>query len=447
MKSLSTEVLAYQGRHHPFITLVVNQFTQCIEHYKVDELNQLKDALDHICWHAKSNTGLDISITMIEPGLLSRALGTPYRASVTIPTIASLNPLNPTAMKRFSEGDLSSFKPDDLLNGHIDYVNAKVSGFFSEIRYSMEFTTIMFDGRLSGEELAGIFMHELGHPWMISVMMGQSLVTSALCAGIVDFFNRYEDMDKRLQFGRMLLKNIDPKADPNVDVTEFVAVVLNTVDQRFENSTGLRFKPHHINELLADQFALRWGVGVSLTVAIKKLYAQNTYLGQMRFGHQWAGVLSALGMVYTIPWKSVLKVDFLLLPTRYKFIASGVMGVTYLVSMVIATLITEGLKNTINPHGTHPSAKKRIEALRRGHIALLQQKVSPTERSALLADIDAIDVIYNDVKEWDNLLSLFFNKITEYFSASKRAAKAADNIADRTHNRLHELTARLEALK
>lgn len=447
MNVLSTEALSYQGKHHPLINLIVEQFTLCNKYYADDDFTALKDALDHITLHVKNTIGFNTTITITDPGRLSRILSSPYRASVTLPSHTAFNPLDVNAMKRYSEGDLSSFVPERLLKGSIDYRSGKVSGFFSEILYSLEFTTIMFDGRLSGEELAGVYVHELGHIWSMSVMMGQSLITSTLCAGIVDFFQRYDDTEKRLQFGKMLNKALKTDIPAEDDMSRYVGVIVNTVEQRFENDTGLKFKANELNERLADQFASHWGVGVSLASAIKKLYANNSFAGKLRLGSQWTGVLGAIGTVYSIPWKVFLKADFIVLPLRYKFMVSGIVATTYIVAVTLATLIAHGLGEMINPHGTHPSPKARINAIRRDHVALLQQKVSDTERKALLADIDAIDAVYTDVKAWDNTLNDFFKTMAGYITGKQRDINAKESIADRTHNRLHELTARLEALK
>lgn len=447
MKSMSFEAIAYQGRYNPLVALVVERFTRSIELYKNERFSDHKNTLDEICAYVKDYTGFKTSITLIDPTTVSKMLFSPYRASVSIPSTASFNPLNPKAMKAYSNGDIRSFKPETLLDGTMDFKQGKVTGFYSAINYDIEYTTMMFDGRLSGEELAAVYFHELGHVWSISVMLGQSLITSALCAGVTDFFNRHEDVAKRMTFGRMVLSSVDPKADADPTVESLTKVIVTSVEQRFQNTTGLKFKANELNERLADQFAVKWGLGLSMALVIKKLQTNNSFAGKVGLASKWTGVVGASVTLIQIPWKSLMSPAMLVGSTKLKVITGGVWTVTTIVSMTIIAMMVEGIGVLINPNGRHPSSKERIKALKREHIALLQQKISAKERAAILADIDAIDDAYEEVLEWDDLFEDVFSQLGGYITGKQRDINAKDSIADRTHNQLDELTARLEALK
>lgn len=446
MHPTSFEAVAYQGRHHPTVVRISDLYQQAITAYGVNDLSAIKNLLDQISTLVKKQLNIELSIRMIETSRLTKVFSSPYRISVEIPKHAAFNPLNTKAMELYQNGEVRVVDPTALTSGYLDYKNCKVHGYLSEIPFTMEFTTDVFDGRVNGEKLCAALFHELGHVWSILSMTNEATITSALCAGVVDFFQRYEDPDKRVQFTRAFLQGVDPKAQVTADPQELIAVAVSSLGPRFEKTTQLPFRPNELNELLADQFAVHWGLGVSMVQVMKELHLGNSYVGKLGLTGQWSGILSMTISIYSFPWKTFTKGAFLIVPLKFKFIISGVVVSVYLVVMTLATLIASSLSSLLSPHGRAPTLRERVLNVKREHIALLQQKVSDEERRALLDDITAIDEVYKEVKEWSNPVSQFFQELAGYISGKQRQANTVNSIAGRVNNPLHELAARLELL-
>jgi len=449
----SLESIMFQGKHNPLVNELIERFTRCINLYKEGTYDPMVDEMDNITHAILQRIGINCTLKMKEVDLLSKLFFSPYSAYMDMEGINAVSLLHPKMTEAFSKGDLNTFNPMQLLNGRIDYKQCKVDGVFSKIKFNFTFTTMMFDGRLDGEELTAVLMHELSHCWDFLTMIGQGVVTSALCVGIADFFNRHDSEDVKLKFGTMVIKNIDPKAkDVNPTADELMGVVVRSVNDRFEKTTGLKWKADETGEYLADQFASRWGLGVSLVKVLSKLEHRNSLSGKIGLGGAWTGVFGAIMTFVMSPWKMLIdpqiKLSLPMIPIKYKLMVAGINIPLYLITIILTEFVTQAVVDFIYPYGKHPSLQNRILAVRRDQISILQNKdLTPEERKGILADIDAIDSTYGEVKDWDNKFTTLTYELTNLITGKRRELNLKRDIADRTNNRLYELSARLEALK
>lgn len=444
------ESILYQGKHNPFANGLINIFNEAIESISKNDFNGARNTLDSVAPTVKQFTGISADVIVTEVTKLTKVVGSPYTVSVIGQNdYAQTNLLNPSATEALREGNLSTFRPESLLNGKMDFKTGKVSGFYSDIKFTFDFSEPTLDGSLTGEELASILLHELGHAWSLLATMGVGTVTSAMVAGISDFYQRYEDPKKRLAYGKMVSQASGSKRDYSDEVELINAVVANC-DSMYENITGLRFKSDTTGEYLADQFATRWGMGTSLAVALSKLYTVNSYVGKLRMGGRWKGILGTTARIVSSPLLAMFKP---LANTNVPAIvfAPVVAGTTFLVvgttfEVLFSMMITK-ITDTVYPNGQHPSLVKRVEAIRRDNIAMLQTKLSKVDKTAILSDLDVIDELYKDVRNWTNIYTDVVKNLENFITGKSRGTNYIESLADRTHNRLHELKARIEAIQ
>lgn len=451
MNSLSLESILYQGKGNPLVNAINYHFDAAIKSRASGDYSALKDNLDMIGNLVRRDTGIHLDVFLEDVGVFNKIFGNPYSMSVTLPTDnAHLNILNPSATKAFTSGNLDSFQVLDLVNGHMDYQKVKVSGFYSNVVFELKLYDVILDGKVEAEHLTAIVFHELGHIWTILATMGVGVITSAMAAGVVDFFDRYDDPKVRARFGKMVSKSVGSKVDV-VDEKDLIATVLTSSETTFTKLTSLKFKSTTSNELLADQFASRWGTGASLVEALRRIHDANTWLGRVGISGKWRGILGTLRSVSISPWLHI----FIDHRVKGKVIASaiskGALATTVTATMIIvmtalASFIAEMLVDLLLPNGGHPNIKQRIEFIRRDHVALLRTKLSKKDKALVLADIDAIDKTYKDVQWWGNHYHDNMRRYIRKLWGSTQESDYKDSLSLRDNNPLHELKARLDQL-
>lgn len=452
MSTLSLEAILYQGKHNALVNGLVHIFEQAIQYKAEEDYPKVVDILNTLPGLIKEKTGMYFAVSLTTPGILSKSIGSPYNVTVShTPETAQINVLNPVATKRFKEGDLKSFKVTDLVNGRMDFNKVFVTGFYQEVMFEMKVSDFLLDGKVTAEQLSAIVLHELGHAWTILASMGVGVITSSLAAGIMDFFNRYDDPAQRAQFGKMVSKSIGSNVD-HVDEKHLISAVVTNTDTTFTKVTGLKYKSNTVNEQLADQFASQWGMGLSLAEALRAVYDSNSLFGRMGVSGQYRGMIGTTRAIIMSPWMLLFSSPVVAGVKATPIVATGVVPVlvsTAVISVVMACIsfTLETLVDLIQPHGRHPTLPQRVESIRRDQIALLRTKLSKAEKIAILDDIDAIDKVYKDVVSWDNVYHKKINELLKYIWGTTQEANYKDSLANRNDNLLYELKTRLESSK
>lgn len=446
MSRLSLESIAYQGDSNRLINGLNTLFTDALEEYANGNLNRVVDILEELGHHVKSVTGVNMTFSTREPSLFAKVFANSYTAGVVIPTgLKNLNVVNQRTFKQFSEGTLKVVNTEELLDGHIDFKKGTVSGFYSTLLFEVKFSTVMFDGALSADSLTGITLHELAHAWDYLVNLGIGTVTTALAAGISDFFDRYDNPDKRLRMVSAVISKDIPLPKDELSKEMAVSMVIGDTPARVRQWIGVEYKSGETNEYLADMFATRWGGGVSIAKALRDLYDLNRVTRHLGTPSRWNGAIGTGISVMLSP----------IVGNTNRLIQKGGLGISALTNTlakavmieILVSLLVDLIVSSLNPYGRHPTIQKRVEYIRSDLIGILREVKRPADRLRLLEDLQVIDDIADDVKNWRDRWRDFFRTIGHTVTDRGRTDRFNASLAERNNNRLYELLARIEAAK
>lgn len=169
------------------------------------------------------------------------------------------------------------------LEASIDRKNGRVSGFFSELPVVVAlnlgcFYTIL-NITMTGEEIAAILLHELGHLFGWYELLANQVTTNQALRAVKETFLNSNDKTLRVE----ILKEVDAaigtritdkdiSADTIKDESSLYAVLLKAQVEKSRSELGSTIYDQRGFEYLADQFATRLGAGVHLATGLDKLY-------------------------------------------------------------------------------------------------------------------------------------------------------------------------------
>lgn len=447
MSRLSLESIAYQGKSNRLVNGLTTLYTDALEYYANGELNRVIDTLEEIGAHIKSVTGINMTVTQYTPSLMSKVFMNSYTAAVTIPNgVQNLNPVDQHSFKRLTEGELDSKGHASLINGKIDFKKGTVSGYYTQFSFNMRISTTMLEGKISAESLVGVTLHELAHAWDYLVHIGIGTITTALAAGVHEFFDRYSDPAKRMR----LFIRVTGDTDPNIDIKDLtpdnatVYLVANS-DRWIKDWTGIEFKSGESGEYLADQFAVKWGGGLSLVTALRDITYLDSLVGKLSIPSRWSGGVNTALNVFT--GTLFLNLNRARKATNATAATLGAVAVRGVGIELLVAFLVEVIAKATHPYGQHPSISSRVERIRSDLVGTLREVKNPAEKQLILKDLEALDILADEVTDWREMYRSFFRDIVRQVSGRTREDNFKRSVAERNNNRLYELLARIEATK
>lgn len=209
-----------------------------------------------------------------------------YAPCVEIPLVNRNHPLLSQLAQQWltSDDGLKMLKTsDDYLRGSVSLKTGKVSGIFATISTTIHLPRDMFLGKFMGseytcEEIAAIILHEIGHIGTYFEFMAMSVTTNQVLAGVAKALDKSGTVDERETIlmtvkDRMNLKDLDAKTlakNTNKRVIE-IAVITNIINNA-RSELGTNLCDLNSCEMLADQFAARFGAGRDLQTALVKMH-------------------------------------------------------------------------------------------------------------------------------------------------------------------------------
>jgi hypothetical protein len=176
----------------------------------------------------------------------------------------------------------------------IDINTAKTSGLFSELPFTIYlpidqlkkgwFSTEDGSGladkhRFSSEEMAAVFLHEVGHFFTYCETFCRTVTTNMALAAMTKALDGAYSVDQRhLIIAKCVddlkLKDVDVAAIAATDKKSIIetAIVFETAEKS-RSELGISIYDSTASEFLADQFATRHGAGRHLMTALNKLTA------------------------------------------------------------------------------------------------------------------------------------------------------------------------------
>lgn len=149
--------------------------------------------------------------------------------------------------------------------GSLDFKTAKVSGIFSQLEYQIELLTPLFEK--DTDFILSVIMHELGHIWTFMEYVHHITFKNVIVTNVVKEFLKIKEDTLRVEFiGKInniygikvpeaLTKQSDPKAQ---------LVVIGDIYKQMYNDFSETTYDTTSTEVLADQFASRFGLGIDI---------------------------------------------------------------------------------------------------------------------------------------------------------------------------------------
>lgn len=265
--------------------------------------------------------------------------------------------------------------------GSLDFKKVKASGIFSQLEYRIELLTPLF--KEETDFIISIIMHELGHIWTFMEYVHHVTYKNVIVTSIVKDFLGIKEDTLRVEFiskinniygvkvPEELTKQSDPKAQLVV-IGDIYKQMYNDFSETTYNTTSV--------EVLADQFASRFGLGISM---IK---------GMSGSAFSWKGLSVSIFLTFVGGVIMTTLASFSVF-----FMALGAMPFTFeiLLGVIIAGLtgvinITDSFAGAKMKLGTstYDTPKQRIVRVRNMMINQLKNDPKNNNAKQLIAQID-----------------------------------------------------------
>ncbi len=376
---ISQEAISYQGTSSFFPEL-----TAALERLMGVE-NPTSKELENIGLSTliQKHTGLKVTVEL-ESGLVN-AYVIPPLIDVNSPFTDRFREMGLNKIEDYEEFLLTAPKLRQLceeLRGSVDLGKGRVSGLFSEISCRLVLGTGLWTTmKMPPDEVAAIVLHELGHLFTFFECLTQTATTNMVLVTASQALSKTDTKEQRLQLIFETEKLLDVKIeDPDALASAksenvYEAVFIRaTMDERLK-STHTASSRYDLRsaEFVADQFAVRYGAGRSLAVALSKLM------------HNWSHRLSTPAWV-VIEVLKTLAFIFLLCKVGLLW------AIYYLVIWFFGIYDPE--------FRVYDGPVERIERLRRDTVQVLKDPhLSAEQRKKLLEDIETLDNLLRDVTE------------------------------------------------
>lgn len=179
---------------------------------------------------------------------------------------------NYRTMKKIAQGDISN-------TGLLDFKNARVGKLFEDLPTISELNQGLID-ILEPEEVAAVFLHEVGHYWTFLSFLGVYTYRNAIINGAVNEFLGVQSQEEKIQI-IIEKKNhwdldIDEEHFKKLDDKSATQVIVGSFHRNFTRALGYTQYDVNTSEVIADQFAMRMGAGKHLSTGLHKITGNNS---------------------------------------------------------------------------------------------------------------------------------------------------------------------------
>jgi len=222
-------------------------------------------------------TGISLSVAFEESATVN--------ASVYLPDIDRNHPLIQSRMRGYMNNRevLTMMRKRTLpsLGGSVDTLTGRVDGLYSELECTINLTTgLLNSASMEHEEIAAIFLHELGHLMSYFEYIHRTVTTNYALLAVAEAVVG-ENTTKRIDLIDATSKRFGYEADRldvlNTTTSKDVAysVLITQHIRKTRSELGANLYDQRGCEHLADQYAARMGAGTALTTALAKMHRQN----------------------------------------------------------------------------------------------------------------------------------------------------------------------------
>ena len=308
----------------------------------------------------------------------------------------------------------------------IDLKRATIKNLPKEyiIFVTSNFNTMIRTYDLTGEELTGVLLHEIGHMFTHLENSYRTVkTTTTLVDALLLDASKGKDIKKTISLSYKKVlgggKEIDSK-------NEKVAAIMML--DRFMLQTGkLNSQDNHSatdSEALADQFATNFGVGLPLSTALHKMLTGGFKI------------------------RAIKKIDSVLLKVVTLFIVILLMIVLLplvIYIMLVKVILNILLGSTDSNAITYDENKRRLERVKNDMVRILRTSdLSKQERRSFIKEIDSVVNLISNFKENDSIK--LGGNVLPWNKASSMFKELEERLEDLTDNSLHLASNRLKVI-
>lgn len=348
-----------------------------------------------------------------------------YNAYVIPPDLDRNHPLlagrNPEYFARSTDAKRHLKKSkNDIISGTVDIKEGKVYGVFTEVESEVFVATqLITDDKFTIEEVASIFLHEIGHVMTYMLYLGRSVIANHVMGELALAINDAETERERVEIIELASKKLgvevmEPDAVAKAKGPEISqTVILSQYQSQICSATNTIYHDERTWEALADQYVSRVGGAVSLATGLDKI---------MR--------------MYGDPsYRSTFK-HIIIETASFMLSVVGTFGVLPLLLVMIApfTRSTE----------LYDNVPKRLERIRADIVNQLKKEKIPDElRKRLLEEADTIKKMMSEVSDRSDWIEGLFSIFSPQTRLGKRRAQVIQELEQLTNNDLYVMAQKL----
>jgi len=334
----------------------------------------------------------------------------------------------------------------------VDLVNAKIYGYPKSATtvVVMDLVWLFDTAKLTPEEVTACFLHEIGHEfthleYSYNSVKNLRILVDSLISEVGN--NGRAPLDAlKISYGKIT-------DDGDLDDTKTIPTAVLGITSKFLDSARLYGGNTYAgkdSERLADQFAVRFGVGNELTTALDKFT-------DIAAGKTLGSFIVSMGKPVLV-WWVLTTVMFILCPViglmtillgAVVLSAIGYIALVGYIFYVLASAIGGLLDRGIDTNMPYDSPKRRVLRMRNELIRQIRNDgLGKDAETGMLASLDLMESVAVKLSDHDE--GVYYRIIGKFFSYSsdQNELRSIDNaIDDLTNNELHVAAAKLASVK
>lgn len=353
-----------------------------------------------------------------------------YNASVIPPVVDKNHPFYAEWVRPLlgKEGVDAIRAAGGKVTAGVDRRTGKVFGLYTKVTAQAFLTRGLLESKkFSDAEIAAIFLHEIGHVESYFEYLGNTFranyVLSATTAAIMQTSGVKEREVILMEAEKALgVKIHDREKLAEVDNTSangtIAVVFLSEMATKSRSETGFNLYDIRSWEQLSDQFATRHGAGRDLVTALDKIWRS--------YGHD--AVLSTPTFLVMEVAKFLTLSGFILIPVAVGAAPLALPGIFYLIVIM-------GISNP--QEKIYDDPKDRVKMVKQQVIEALKNKsISDVKRKQLLADVDFIQSIEDDLESRRGFVEFLWAKVFPWGRKSASQAEMMKELEQLANNEL-----------
>lgn len=438
LAALGLESIAFQKDPRFFNELVVafGRLRAAPEKEKAQEI------IDEIVSTVKRYTNISTQI------IISKS--TTVSATAVIYPVTKDHPLYDKKYRdKLRDADFSELTSDKKeLVSSIDFQNGKVYGYFATTVNPIILHLGLFSNGIETEEIAAVFLHELGHLFGYYMLVSRLAVTNMVLREVADVFSNTNDKKIRIELLTEVENIYDHKFEDKEtladtkDASVPVSIASVVATDWVRSELGLSYYDGRTCEFLADQFATRHGAGRYLVTFFDK---NNRGVKRQGFESTQRLIFSNL-MSFML---NIVDVSFANIFTKAMTMTIGLAGpIGFLMNVVTGTvfsMVYTLIMGTRNYEYDDP--KGRYEAIRREIVSSLKDPSNPREFvTEQLQSLEVIDAHINKINPIGKATKALSNFFYDYINGSYKEIKFQRQYEELANNDLFVRAAQLKQM-